>query len=464
MIARSSQILVFWFLLSDALLLGFGWWLAYWIRFESGLIPLWSEIPTEFKCLSAMPIAIFLGIMAFHYTGQYSFDRTRRLREELNGVVKGMALATLLIATALFMSRGGYESRIALGLFFGLETGLVLLGRRIGWSVIRRIRRKGWDISNALIVGTGRVARRTARSLKRTTWMGIRPIGFVEDKPSPRCADLKIMGCINDLPKLIEKNKVGHIFIALPMNRYQEAKRVFDALAATYADVRLVPDIPGMAGLTMRVSNLEGQPLVSLRENPYFGFNVIVKRVMDIFFSFSGLLVLSPFLVLLAILVKISGQGPILFRQERCGLNGASFQMLKFRSMRVDAEKGVGAVWAIKGDDRVTSLGKFLRASSLDELPQLWNVLLGDMSLVGPRPERPIFTHKFSQVLPTYMARHAMKAGITGWAQVNGWRGNTSLRKRLQFDLYYIVHWTPWLDLRILWMTIFHGFRHKNAY
>lgn len=138
--------------------------------------------------------------------------------------------------------------------------------------------------------------------------------------------------------------------------------------------------------------------------------------------------------------------------------------MLKFRSMRVDAEKGVGAVWAIKGDDRVTSLGKFLRASSLDELPQLWNVLLGDMSLVGPRPERPIFTHKFSQVLPTYMARHAMKAGITGWAQVNGWRGNTSLRKRLQFDLYYIVHWTPWLDLRILWMTIFHGFRHKNAY
>src|SRR5262249_38176899 len=156
--------------------------------------------------------------------------------------------------------------------------------------------------------------------------------------------------------------------------------------------------------------------------------------------------------------------GPVLYRQERCGLHGDTFRMLKFRSMRVDAEEHVGAVWTKQGDPRRTPLGAFLRKTRLDELPQLLNVLKGDMSLVGPRPDRPVFTHQFSKTIPNYMARHCVKCGITGWAQVHGWRGNTSLRKRVQFDLYYITHWTPWLDLRILWMTLFNGLLHRNAY
>jgi len=330
--------------------------------------------------------------------------------------------------------------------------------------LVRTFRRAGWDVSFALVVGTGRVARRTARSLRRTTWMGIRPVGFIEDQPGPQCSDLDVLGKTEDLPKLIEKYRIGHVFVALPMNRHGEVRRVFDVLASTFADVRLFPDIPGMAGLTVRVSNLDGQQLVSVRENPYYGLNVVFKRCMDIFLSLLGLIVISPLLACIALLVKLTSPGPVLFRQERCGLNGASFMMLKFRSMRVDAEKSTGAIWARKGDDRTTPLGRFLRATSLDELPQLWNVLVGDMSLVGPRPERPVFTKQFSKSLPTYMARHAVKAGLTGWAQVNGWGGNTSLRKRLQYDLYYIIHWTPWLDLKILWLTVFHGFRHKNAY
>lgn len=464
MIARSNQILICWFVLSDAVLLAGSWLISYWIRFDSGWIPLWNDVPELEKCFSALPWVVCLGLLAFQITGQYTFDRMRRLREEMVGAIRGTALATLFVATALFMIRGGYESRAALLVFFSLSALMVVLGRRCGWSLVRSFRKAGWDVSFALIVGTGRVARRTARSLRRTTWMGIRPIGFVEDLPGPQCSDLDVLGKTEDLPRLIEKYKIGHVFLALPMSRHGEVRRVFDVLASTYADVRLVPDIPGMAGLTVRVSNLDGQPLVSLRENPYYGLNIVFKRLMDILLSLFGLMVLSPVLSVIAILVKLSSPGPVLYRQERCGLNNASFMMLKFRSMRSDAEKSTGAVWATKGDDRTTPLGKFLRATSLDELPQLWNVLVGDMSLVGPRPERPVFTRQFSKSLPTYMARHAVKAGMTGWAQVNGWRGNTSLRKRLQYDLYYIIHWTPWLDLKILWLTVFHGFTHKNAY
>jgi exopolysaccharide biosynthesis polyprenyl glycosylphosphotransferase len=177
-----------------------------------------------------------------------------------------------------------------------------------------------------------------------------------------------------------------------------------------------------------------------------------------------ALVLLSPLMLIIAAIIKWSSPGPVFYRQERCGLNGASFPMLKFRSMRVDAETQTGAVWAQKDDPRRTWFGAFLRKTSLDELPQLLNVLKGDMSLVGPRPERPVFIQQFSKSIPSYCARHAVKAGITGWAQVHGWRGNTSLRKRIQYDLYYITHWTPWLDLRILWMTVWHGLIHRNAY
>jgi Undecaprenyl-phosphate glucose phosphotransferase len=283
--------------------------------------------------------------------------------------------------------------------------------------------------------------------------MGIRPIGFIEDSPNTYCADLDVVGKVADLPRLIQKYGVGHVFIALPAKRMHEARAVFEAVGQSLVDIRLVPDIPGLATLSLRSTHLDGQQVIDLRESPHFGVNILVKRGMDIALSALALIILSPVLAAVAIAVRCSSRGPILYRQERCGLNGASFQMLKFRSMKVDAESS-----------RTTSVGKFIRKTSLDELPQFWNVLMGDMSLVGPRPERPVFITRFSKTIPNYMTRHAVKAGITGWAQVHGWRGNTSLRKRLQYDLYYITHWTPMLDIRILWMTIFKGFVHENAY
>jgi Undecaprenyl-phosphate glucose phosphotransferase len=229
-------------------------------------------------------------------------------------------------------------------------------------------------------------------------------------------------------------------------------------------DVRLVADVPNLAGVSLTTTFFEGMPIVGLRESPHYGVNIVVKRLMDIGIASVALLILSPLMLTIAAAIKLTSRGPVFYRQERCGLNGRSFRMLKFRSMRPDAEESTGPVWAAKGDQRTTRLGKFLRKTSLDELPQFLNVLKGDMSVVGPRPERPQFIEKFRKTIPNYMARHAVKCGITGWAQVNGWRGNTSLRKRIQFDLYYIVHWNPVFDLKIMFMTVWNGLVHRNAY
>jgi Undecaprenyl-phosphate glucose phosphotransferase len=464
MIKRRSQVLVAWFLFCDLLLTGTAWVIAYFLRFESDLIPLTKTPLDESQCLANLPLVLLLATAAFHLTGQYAIHRLRRLREEVVCVVKGTALLSLLVVAATFLRHDPYESRATLVIFSGLTVAALLAGRRINWAVIRTLRSHGYNQSFSLIVGAGRVARKTERALRHASWMGIKNVGFVDEQSSRLYDDLDVLGGFADLPDLIAKYRISHVFIALPLNRYHDARRAFDILSQLVVEVRLVADLPALTGLTLSTTNLDGLPLLGLRESPHFGLNVVVKRAMDLVLSAVGLVFLSPVLALIALLVKLTSPGPALYRQPRCGLNGRSFYMLKFRSMRVDAEKQTGAVWARKDDDRRTRLGTFLRKTSLDELPQLVNVLWGDMSLVGPRPERPEFIEKFTKTMPNYMARHCVKAGLTGWAQVHGWRGNTSLRKRLQYDLYYINHWTPWLDLRILWMTLFHGLVHRNAY
>jgi Undecaprenyl-phosphate glucose phosphotransferase len=386
------------------------------------------------------------------------------LREEFVSVFLGTAFMGLLLIAATFGLHNPYESRGAILLFVGVTMVLIIVFRRLSWMGVHWLRRRGYNQTQTLIVGTGRVARKTARSLRHTTWLGFKNVGFIEDKPTHWTSDLDILGAIADLPRLVAKYQVSHVFICLPMSRYDEARRVFNTLSQTLVDVRLVADVPALAGVNFTTTYFDGMPMIGLRESPHHGLNIVVKRAMDIVLSLLALLILSPLMAVIAILVKWTSPGPVFYSQERCGLNGQTFKMLKFRSMRVDAEQKSGAVWAVKDDPRKTKFGAFLRKTSLDELPQFINVLLGHMSLVGPRPERPVFISKFVKTIPSYNARHAVKAGITGWAQVNGWRGNTSLRKRIQYDLYYITHWTPWLDLRILFMTLWHGLVNRNAY
>jgi Undecaprenyl-phosphate glucose phosphotransferase len=464
MIKRRSQILCAWFLLWDLLITGSAWICAYYLRFEAGLIPITKSPPTISLCWQNLPLVILLAAVAYHLAGQYAIHRLRRFREEVIGIAKGTALLSLMVMATVFYTHDPYESRAAMVLFSGMAAVGVLSARRLSWAAIRYLRSQGFNQMHAVIVGTGRVARKTAWAIRHANWMGIKNLGFIEDQPNRWTGDLDILGTFDDLPGLIEKYNIGQVFIALPLSRYDDARRVFDVLSQSVVDVRLVADVPNLSGLTLTTTNLDGLPVLGLRESPHFGLNLVVKRAMDIVLSLVALMVLSPLLALIALLVKLTSPGPVFYRQERCGLNGEAFQMLKFRSMAVNAEQQTGAVWARKDDPRRTRLGTFLRQTSLDELPQLFNVLRGDMSLVGPRPERPVFIQQFRKTIPSYNARHCVKAGITGWAQVHGWRGNTSLRKRVQYDLYYITHWTPWLDLHIMWMTLIRGLVHRNAY
>jgi Undecaprenyl-phosphate glucose phosphotransferase len=241
-------------------------------------------------------------------------------------------------------------------------------------------------------------------------------------------------------------------------------EEVLASLGEETVDIKVVPDLLKFMNLQAGVEELDGLPIVSLAESPLHGWNIVVKRLSDIIFSLIFILISGPVLVLLAIIIKIESVGPVIYRQERVGLDGNIFEMLKFRSMYIGAEKETGPVWANKEDNRRTHLGSFLRKTSMDELPQLFNVLMGDMSLVGPRPERKVFVEQFKKSIPKYMLRLKMKAGLTGWAQVNGWRGNTSLDKRIEFDLYYIKNWSLMLDFKIILMTFWKGFVNPHAY
>ncbi len=462
MIKRSSQLLCAWFSICDLAWTALAWVIAYELRFAGWLS--FTHKPDFWLCISNLPLVMLLGTIAFRLVGQYEIHRLRRFREEMVAVIKGAALLALLVTTSNFFRRDPYESRVTIVLFAVLTCAGILMIRRVSWSIVRKLRQRGYNQSYSLIVGSGRVARKTAAALQHANWMGIKNIGFVDDNRTRWISDLPILGTIDELPELVERHAIHHVFIALPLNRFGEARRVFDLLSQSLVEVRMALDVPDLAGLSLTTSNLDGLPVVGLRESPHFGLNIWVKRTMDVALSAIAIVILSPILAGIAILVKLSSPGPILYRQERCGLNGKPFWMLKFRTMPVDAEAKTGPVWTVKNDPRRTKLGGFLRQTSLDELPQFFNVLWGDMSLVGPRPERPIFIQQFRKTIPNYMARHCVKAGITGWAQVHGWRGNTSLRKRVQYDLYYITHWNPWLDIRIMWMTLWRGLVNRNAY
>ena len=272
-----------------------------------------------------------------------------------------------------------------------------------------------------------------------------------------------IVGGTADAARIVEEKRVDAVFLALPLGAHRAMLAVLKDVARTVADVRVVPDLLQHITFRAGVEDLDGLPVVHLTQVPLTGWMSLVKRTLDLAIAGTALLLLSPLFGVIAVAIRLSG-GPVLYRQQRMGLDGRPFEIVKFRSMRPDAEDESGPTWAGSDDPRRTRVGRFLRRWSLDELPQLVNVVKGEMSLVGPRPERPEFVREFKEKFPQYMLRHRVRAGMTGWAQVNGWRGNTSLSKRIEYDLYYIENWSLALDIKILWMTLRYGLRHRNAY
>ncbi|MED5343514.1 MAG: undecaprenyl-phosphate glucose phosphotransferase, partial [SAR324 cluster bacterium] len=316
-----------------------------------------------------------------------------------------------------------------------------------------------------LVVGEGSQADFLIERLKELKPIGIHLSGSISlAEQSSENPGSKVLGSLEQLPQIIQQQRIDQVFISLSLKEQHRLEELKDLLSEQWVDVRIVPDLGSFRTLHTDVESFAGMPLVTLVQSPMTGWNQVLKRALDLAGAILALILFSPLMLLIAFLVKITSPGPILYRQQRMGLDGKTFFTLKFRSMRQDAEKQTGAVWATENDTRRTTLGVYLRRFNLDELPQLFNVLNGDMSLVGPRPERPVLIEEFKSKIPNYMLRHKVKAGITGWAQINGWRGNTSLEKRIEHDLYYIERWSVWLDLKILLLTVFKGFVDPNAY
>ena len=467
MLKKHSQFFKSLNLFFDVIIIVFAWLLSYFLRFYLTVIPAPERIaPIQEYLIFIIPIIIIWGI-AFQVFGLYRPRRlTSRIAEALDIAKASTVSILLLIAVSYFLRR--YEfSRLILVYFWISSIIMLSFARGIFREFLRFMRKKGYNLRYALIVGTGNLAEGIVKKIELHPELGVKIVGFLKDKSEILKNDglqPKIIGVYEDINKVISEKNIDQVFIALPLKENDKLFEILKTLGDEMIEIRIVPDLYQLTTLHGGVEEFEGMFLINLQGSPLYGWNRVLKRAADIIFSLIAILIISPLMLIIAVVIKLTSNGPVFYRQTRMGLDGKVFQMLKFRSMRTDAEKETGPVWTGAGDARRTKFGSFLRKTSLDELPQFFNVLKGNMSIVGPRPERPVFIEQFKKNIPGYMLRHKMKAGITGWAQVNGWRGDTDLKKRIEYDLYYIENWSLSLDIKIMWLTIWKGLINKSAY
>jgi len=440
-----------------------GCWLAsYAVRFYvfgASAIP-----PFEGYALQLLPILLVWG-GAFKAFDLYRPHRLGSHVSEWLDIAKASTLGVLvLIAIMTFLFRSYDYSRLVIGLFWASSIVSVSLSRAVFREALRVARRQGFNQRYALVIGGGEPVTEILRVLRRRPDVGVQVIGLLSDKRDAEGLNVRWLGAPEEVRSVLADSHVDIVVIALPHADSSRLTAILNEVGDEPVDIHLVPDVFNLASLRGGIEEFDGIPVIHLRESPLYGWNRLLKRMVDLAIGTCALVAALPVMAAVAVAVRLDSPGPILYRQERMGLDGRRFRMLKFRTMRPDAEAESGPRWAQRDDPRRTRTGAFLRRWSLDELPQLVNVLLGDMSLVGPRPERPSFVAEFRRRVPGYMLRHKVKAGITGWAQVNGWRGDTSIEKRIEYDLYYIERWSLWFDLRILFRTLSHGFRNRNAY
>ena len=450
----------------DVLAVGAAWVLCWVLRFRTGL-PHAGDASTHLvEFLKILPIVELCTLFALGFVGLYRPMGTRGLFRERVQIVKGAVLGWLLMLAALEYYTTNPYSRGLRFIFLFVNPVALIVSRVILRTTLRALSRRGWGVRTAAIVGTGRLAQRALHALQSDPSMGLHVQYLVtEDGESTRneVRGVPVLGSAPNLLEIIREHPVDTVFVAMGAVKSEQTEAVVEDLTKVPVSVAVIPDFRGVATLKTSVDELDGMPVVQLVGSPIQGWYAVAKRAIDVVGSLMLLVILGVPMLVLAVLVKLTGRGPVLFTQTRMGLGGKPFTILKFRSMRVGAEEGTGPVWASWDDPRCTGLGRFLRRTSLDELPQLLNVLRGHMSLVGPRPERPHFVQEFTEALPAYMLRHNVKAGMTGWAQVNGLRGDTSLKKRLQYDLYYVNNWSLSFDLFILLLTPFVGFRTRHV-
>ena len=476
---RHNRLLVAFHVITDAMLGVSAFIVAYALRFHSGLIPVTKGVPPLRQYIDVLPFVAGAVLAGFQLQGLYRLRRGRSRVDDFFAVFVGSILAVVIgivatlytqtyIAPSLAKDAGRFEvSQLVWAIFLATNVVLSFSSRELMREILERRWRAGVGLKRILVAGSGELGRLIADKIIEHRELGYQIIGFVDESASGDhlgYRGLPLLGTLDEAADIIARESIDHLYVALPPEQHLRMLDLLDSTSREMVDVKVVPDLLQVITLRARIDDLDGVPIININDIPLQGFHSVVKRALDIVISASALTVLALPLLVVAALIKLTSKGPILYRQERMGLDGKSFSIVKFRSMFDDAERATGPVWTTPNDPRVTPLGRFMRHANIDELPQLWNVLRGDMSIVGPRPERPHFVEQFKHKIPQYMLRHKVKAGLTGWAQVNGWRGNTPLEKRIEYDLYYIENWSVRLDLKIMWLTLLKGFFHKHAY
>ena len=455
------------YVLTDAVILVLSYILAWAMRFQTELFgtPIRS-LPLGYYSMVLIPVFL-LYMVLYQAFNLYSMQRIQGRRLELAQLLKANLVGVLLIILGLYMARQQDFARSMLVIFFVLNMCLDVIARNVIRDINRGRYRRGINQKQVLLVGYSPAAEGYIdRVLSNPEW-GYVVRGILDDHVvrGTEYRGIKVLGVIENLDYILPLSHLDEIVITLGLNEYYRLQEIVAMCEKSGVHTKFIPDYHNIIPTKPYTEDLLGLPVINIRYVPLSNtFNAIVKRLSDIVGSLLCIIIFSPAMLFVVIGIKITSPGPLIFRQVRVGLHNREFEMLKFRSMKLQKEEDEKKAWTVKDDPRVTRFGKLIRKTSLDELPQLFNVLKGDMSLIGPRPERPLFVEKFREEIPRYMVKHQVRPGMTGWAQVNGYRGDTSILGRIDCDIYYIENWSVGLDLKILFLTAFRGFVNKNAY
>ena len=453
----------------DAIVIVVAYLLSWYLRLYSGLFESEGEFLGPEVYLAALALIVPGYLILYYFFRLYTRKRRQIRREELKNIVQANVIGVLLIITILFIGKESLTnfSRMMIFIFFVLNVTLEETSRILIRQMLYRMRKQGFNQKHILLVGYSRAAEEFIDRVRSNPHWGYIVRGILDDNVERGLVyrGVKVLGRIDNLPVILPENKLDEIAITLSIGEYSRLEEIVMLCEKSGVHTKFIPDYNSIIPTRPHTEDLQGLPVINIRHVPLStGFNKGVKRVLDFTGASFAIVLFSPLMLITALLVKLTSPGPVIFTQERVGRHNKTFQMYKFRSMEVQKPNEEEKAWTKRNDPRVTGIGKVIRRTSIDELPQFFNVLKGDMSLIGPRPERPYYVEKFKEEIPRYMVKHQVRPGITGWAQVNGFRGDTSIRGRIDCDLYYIENWTLGLDIKILFMTVFKGFINKNAY
>ena len=457
----------------DAVIVAISYILAWFLKFNLPyLIDEGAGVLSTATYMSALILLVPGYIFLYTFFNMYTPKRATRRKYEIISIFQTNTVGLLLFIVVLFILKQNDFSRQMIFIFYVLNIVLSTLIRSLLRSTLQYFRRRRYNLKYILLVGYSRAAEEYITRINQNPQWGYVVRAILDDR-IPRGTiykGVKVVGRIENLLYILPENKLDEIAITLALSDYNQLERIVDLCEKSGVHTKFIPDYNALVPSRPYTEDLMGLPVINIRYVPLMNtINWMVKRAIDVIGALVGIIVFSPFMLLAAITIRLSGRGPIIFKQERVGLNNKPFHIYKFRTMHYVQEKAKPnetnkTSWTVKDDPRVTKIGKILRKTSIDEMPQFFNILLGEMSLVGPRPEQSMFVEQFKEEIPRYMIKHQVRPGLTGWAQINGYRGDTSIRKRIEYDIYYIENWTFTLDFKIIMMTVFKGFISKNAY